>query len=234
MTLLQLLAGLFLLQSPSPLLSYQAMEALKETLADRTVEVEVVAKVPDGADPSIAPVMVGQAVCVADPSGRPHLVTSAFLVEASASLRVRCRQSPEWLPATLRRVDTERGLAELHAADFRCRRTPAATPALESKDALVFAIDNPTEWVSIFHGFLWGIADPPLADYLLASSGLPLGGPLFAADGSLVAINLRRYAPGGSPYLSAPATLIWKWVWGTRRPAADEQRKPRRPGKPVP
>ena len=208
------------------------MEKLKVKLADITVEVEVVLQVPEGADPTIAPVMIGQGICIADAKGKSHLVTSAFLVQNSSRLRVRSKSSPDWADASLLRFDVAVGLAELVADSedgFRCQLVAPATPLLEGAGGLVFSIDNPTAWTSIFHGNLAGRAEPPLGQYLLAASGLPLGGPLYGPTGNLAALNLRRYVQGGKLYLSAPATLVLQWLWGTRRDGEKNGRRARRP-----
>lgn len=227
---LLLLAALLAHQPTSPLISYQAMDELKGQLAELTVEVEVKLQVPDGAEPSIAPVMIGQAVCIADPTGTLHLVTSAYLVQNSSRLRVRSKDAPQWTAVAVVRLDEAVGLAEL-ASPGRppaCRPVVAATPHLEAPGGLLFSIDNPTEWTSIFHGNFAARAEPPLGRYLLAASGLPLGGPLYGPTGQLAAINLRPLVVGSRHYLSAPVTLILEWVWGTRREAASYQRRPRR------
>ncbi len=229
-TALLLFASLVAQQPASPLISYQAMEELKGQLADLTVEVEVKLQVPDGAEPSIAPVMIGQAICIADAAGALHLITSAFLVQNSSRVRVRSKQAPEWSTVTIARFDEEVGLAELvtPGQSPACQPVQPATPHLEGPGGLVFSIDNPTEWTNIFHGNFAGRADPPMGRYLLAASGLPLGGPLYGPTGHLAALNLRRLVVGGRLYLSAPATLILEWVWGTRRVGAKHQRRPRR------
>jgi hypothetical protein len=229
---LLLLVSLIAHQPTSPLISYQAMEELKGKLAEVTVEVEAVLQVPDGADASIAPVMVGQGVCVADEMGKLRLVTSAFLVQNSSRLRVRTKAAPEWAAARLVRLDEDVGLAELvtsaEAKNF-CQAVAPATPLLEGAGGLVFSIDNPTTWTSIFHGNLVGRAEPPLVKYLLAASGLPLGGPLYGPTGDFAALNLRRYVQNGEFYLAAPATMVLQWIWGTRRDGEPNGRRQRRP-----
>lgn len=228
---LLLLASIVAQQSPSPLINYQAMQDLKGELAVLTVEVEVVLQVPEGADPSIAPVMVGQGVCIPDAAGALHLVTSAFLVQNNARLRWRSKEAPDWAPASIVRFDVVAGLAELTAVpetELACRPVKPATPLLEGEGGLVFSIDNPTAWTSIFHGNFAGRAESPLQAYLLAAVGLPLGGPLYGPTGDFAALNLRRYVGGGRLCLSAPATMILKWIWGTRRDGAPHGRRPRR------
>ncbi len=230
--ILLLLAPLLAHQPTSPLLSYQKMEELKGKLAELTVEVEVVMQVPDGADASIAPIMIGQGICVADPEGKLRLVTSAFLVQNSSRLRIRSKASPEWIDAHISRFDESVGLAELDSAPDRrisCQGVSPATPLLESAGGLVFSIDNPTAWTSIFHGNFARQAEAPLGHYLLAASGLPLGGPLYGPTGELAALNLRHYVVGGRLFLSAPTTLILKWLWGTRREGEPYGRRQRRP-----
>jgi hypothetical protein len=227
---LALLSVLLPLQD-SPLLSYQAMDKLKQRLARVTVEVEVTLAVPDGADPTIAPVLLGQGTCVPDVAGSPHLVTSAFLVQGASKLRIRSRQTPEWSTARVTRIDFEVGLAEVAPTPeqaFRCRKVAPAPAALEAAGGLVFSIDNPTEWTAIFFGNLAGRPTAPLEAYLLSASGLPLGGPLYSPEAKLAAINLRHYVPGGQHHLASPATMIWQWVWGKQREAAKANRRPRR------
>jgi hypothetical protein len=153
-------------------------------------------------------------------------------VQNSSRLRVRTKAAPEWAAAQLLRLDEELGLAELApSVDPKevCQAVAPATPLLEGAGGLVFSIDNPTAWTSIFHGNLVGRAEPPLGKYLLAASGLPLGGPLYGPTGDFAAINLRRYVPGGKLYLAAPATMVLQWIWGTRRNGEPNGRRPRRP-----
>ncbi len=63
---LHLLPLLFCLQQPAPLLNYQDLQDLKQRLARQLVEVEVTLRVSPGEDPSVAPVLTGQAVCISE------------------------------------------------------------------------------------------------------------------------------------------------------------------------
>ena len=221
-----------LLHQTSPLLSYQHMEDLKQKLGGLVVEVEVVLKVPEGADPSIAPRLLGQAVCLRDVSGSTVLLTSAFLVDNHSSLKVRTRAAPNWAEAKILTADMDSGLARLapQADGFVCPEVLPALPELEASGAVLFSIDNPVAHTSIFFGEIAGMAEPPLQEYLLTGSGLPLGGPLFSIEGKLVALNLRRYTTTSNFNMALSATHLKRVLLGRRRtpgvPARRARRKP--------
>lgn len=232
LVLLYLMAPLLMSQSPSPLIDYQAMQNLKEILGTVVVEIEVVMQVSVGADPNLAPVVLGQGACLQDLSGRGRLVTSQALVDNAQSIRVRSRKTPEWTSARVVREDPAFGLVEIVPArepEFVCTILRPATVTQEQPRALVFSIDNPLRYTNIFWGYIEGRAEAPLNEFLLTASGLPLGGPLFSIDGSLTALNLRRYTPSSAVFLAVTSTQILRWLrHGGRRPASPPARMKRR------
>ena len=206
------------------------MEKLKEKLGKIVVEVEVVLKVPDGANSSIAPRLLGQAVCLEDANGHKALLTSAFLVEDSASLRLRTRRSLDWTSARVADVFREAGVATLEAEDedFECPLARPAQVELEAPHSVLLSIDNPVAHTSIFFGEVYGPAESPLTQHLLTGFGLPLGGPLFSTEGKLAALNLRRYTATSKLNLAASATLLKRLLLGRRRQREETQREARR------
>jgi len=220
-------------QPASPLLDYQEMQALRERVAALLVEVEVVLRVPAGADPSLATRLVGQGACVADGFGRPHLVTSQFLVDNAASVRVRCRLTPEWADAHVARMDRETGLAELKVRKtgaLGCMISEYAPDNLADSGVAVVSVDDPVSpAANVFWGFVEGRGEPPLASFLLTSTGLPLGYPLYSISGRLVALNLRSYAAGSKLNLAATAGQVRRMFALVRRDPQAGERRSRRP-----
>ena len=129
------------------------MQDLKETLGMVVVEIEVVMEVSAGADPNLAPSVLGQGVCLQDMFGRGHLITSQALVDNPQKLQVRSHKTPEWTPARVVREDRAFGLAELVPAEdpnFACNIVRPATVAQEQPRGLVFSVDNPRQYTNIF------------------------------------------------------------------------------------
>jgi len=248
--------SLVLSQSPPPVASHQQLEELKELLARRVVEVEVVPAVPEGADPAGAQPVIGQGVCLRDSHGTLRPVTSAFLISGAESIRIRAKRpekkpspsswrtasdwnrgQPEpkeearWARARIAELKKNPEIAFLAPEEnggFVCPETTLAPPEQARPNALVYSIDDPLGSTAIFWGLMDRRGEPPLANYLLTSSGLPLGGPLFSVSGELVAFNLRRYAPGSRYSLSATALQLHRVLHVERDTKHAEKRFQRR------
>jgi hypothetical protein len=242
----------------APLIDYQQMERLKQRLANLVVEVQVTAAVPDGVDPAGAAVVEGQGVCVANREGSRLVLTSAFLTDGAAGIRMRSRVReaeesaqgrtagknwwaeeaeaiPEaevrWHKAVLVGRDEQLGVSFLRPSGqeiFPCDVVALADPELVRRGTVVYSVDQATGLVNIFWAFLDKWGEPPLAAFLLTAVGLPIGGPLFSAKGKLVAFNVRRYTPRSKLNLSVTATQLYRTLFVARTDPAPERRRPRR------
>jgi len=210
-------------QEPAPLLNYQDLQDLKHRIAGQLVEVEVTLEVPVGVDPSVAPVLIGQAVCL-DGSPKCRIVASGFLAENAASVRVRSLLQPEWTKALVVQGEGPLPLIELvPKMPFECAPTTLAPSLLQQPGTYVFSVDDPvSQFPNVFFAEIAQRAEPPLAAYLLTSVGLPLSGPLFSSDGRLVAMNLRGYSPASQHKLAVTAEMVRRFLSPSRRPPAFE------------
>jgi len=102
-------------------------------------------------------------------------------------------------------------------------------PAVEAQPgAQVFSIDNPLALPNIFWGALDGHAEAPLSRFLLTLTGMPLGYPLFTADGRLAALNLRPYTTQSSLFLAVSAPQLRSELALERPPEHEVGRHQRR------
>ena len=228
----------------SPVLDYERMEQLKSGLVSRVMEVEVTLKPAPDADPSMPVRLTGQAVCVSQRDGKTAILTSQFLVDNAARITARTAgdlQAPGTpeavgMPAAVEmkvaRYDPLLAVAFLAPADgtaFRCKVTRLATAAQSRPGDEVFSVDNPAGPApNVFWGRVDGNAEPPLERFLLTSTGLPLGYPLFTSDQRLVALNLRPYTTTSALALSVPAPLLRLLFSPLREQEAPSDREGRR------
>jgi hypothetical protein len=157
-------------------------------------------------------------------------VASRFLLDNAASVRVRCAAHPEWIRASGRQGASSIPLAVVTTDEpHGCAATKLAPLRFQSPGTFVFSVDDPvSQFPNVFYGELGDWAEAPLAGYLLARMGLPLSGPLFSADGRLVAINLRRYVPASPVNLAATAAQVRSFLSPARRAPADNTPAARR------
>jgi len=208
--MIQFLISLFLLQN-SPLLDAHKMQELRDKLAARIVEVDVKLPPLGGTDPTFTRNMQGQAVCVRDAAGKARILTSKFLVEGALEVRVRTGKHPEWVDANVASTDEELAVAFLAPkgeVKIPCPETKLAPSNLAAPDVFVFSIDNPATLPNLFWGKVLFNAEPPLADFLLTSTGLPIGYPLFSMEGDLLALNVRRYTPTSPNHLAVSCAQL--------------------------
>jgi hypothetical protein len=208
------------------------MEALRNLLADRVVEVDVLPVPEPGMDPNYIPRITGQGVCVdAGPLGTV-VVVSQFLVVSQQQIRSRTRKNPSWVEMRVVRTSPSVGLAMLGTpgaeSAFSCQPVPLAPPAAIRDKALVFTVDAPTALPNLFWGFVEGFAEPPLERFFLTATGLPLSYPLFTAAGELLGLNVRRYTPQASVFLAATANQIRRLLMPPRPSKPETGRRNRR------
>lgn len=181
-----------------PLYDHAEMQALKLRLAEHLWEVEVLPKPADATvDPESVPRRSGQGVLIDVPQRGPRIIVSGDLargwsrVTALASGGRRC---------------TAQGIRQLEDVDIaliRCAEPLSSTPVvplapdeLGAEGSLVFSVDDPTGTMpSLYHGFLAGPAEPPLADFQYVHLGGFWSYPLLNHRGELVALTLRRLRP---------------------------------------
>ena len=208
--MIQFLISLFLLQSPT-LLDAQKTQDLRDKLAVKIVEVDVKLPALGGTDPTFTRNMQGQAVCVRDAEGKARMLTSKFLVEGALAVRVRTRKHPEWVDANVASTDEELAVAFLAPkgeVKIPCPETKLAPAGLAAPHVMVLSIDNPATHPNLFWGEVVFNAEPPLANFLLTTTGLPIGYPLFSLEGDLLALNLRRYTPTSPNHLAVSCAQL--------------------------
>ena len=181
-----------------PLLDYQKMQELKLRLAGLLWEVEVLPK-PDHLDivPESVPRRYGQGVLVSVPQRGPRLLVSGDLVRGWSSLDAKANQARRCTPVEIREIEA------LNVAFIRCKESladstsvPLAPDEIAVEGALVFSLDNPAgNMPSMYHGFLAGPAEAPLAEFHYTHVGGVLSYPLLNHRGELVALTLRRLRP---------------------------------------
>jgi hypothetical protein len=187
----------------SPLLSYHKMQELKESIAARTLEVRVELEPLAGTSRQFARKMEGEAVCVKNGKGKLVVLTSQWLVEDLRKVEVRSAAHKKWLESSVVKVDKVAGLAWLALPKgMECVETKLAEDELARISLWVFSVDDPADHANIFYGQVAMFAESPLKNYMLTTTGLPIGYPLFAMNGELAAINLRRYTPTAATYLA--------------------------------
>ena len=77
--------------------------------------------------------------------------------------------------------------------------------------------------------FRSAVADALLDDFLVTTVGLPLGMPLFSAEGDLLALNVRRYAPTyDKSYLAVSCRQLFRTFADPHAAPRPERRHPRR------
>ena len=207
-------------QGEPPLLSFQAMQDLRDGLSAKIVEVEVVQRPQPEADQSFGITISGQAVCLRDSSGQLHVVTSQMLVQDATRVRIRSKGSADWVVAEVESVNSAAAialLARIGDAPFRCTETRLARVSDLNVGgpvpAPVFSVDNPVDLPNIFWGYVAKNAEPPSDEYLLTTTGLPVGYPLFTAEGELAALNLRRYTPTSDKFLAVSCDQLRRLFW---------------------
>jgi len=181
-----------------PLLDFQKMQALKLKLADHIWEVEV-RPAPDhpDVDPETVPPRHGQGVLVDVPDQGPRLLVSGDLIRDWRSVTAGASRGRSCAAAAVRE------LAGLDVALIRCaepldgsRPVLLAPDELAVEGALVFSLDNPAGTAaSIYHGFLAGPAEAPLAEFHYVHLGGTWSYPLLNHREELVALTLRRLRP---------------------------------------
>jgi len=181
-----------------PLLDYQKMQDLKLRLAGLLWEVEVLPK-PD--HPNIVPESVprhyGQGVLVDVPLRGVRLLVSGDLVRGWSSLDAKASRARRCTPVEIREIKA------LNVAFIRCKEpladsasVPLAPDEVAVEGVLVFSLDNPAgNMPSMYHGFLAGPAEAPLAEFHYTHVGGVCSYPLLNHRGELVALTLRRLRP---------------------------------------
>ena len=181
-----------------PLLNYLKMQALKDRLAQVIWEVEVRPKASHPAiDPQSVPRRTGQGVVIEVPNQGPRLMLSGDLVRNWS--RIEAQASGGRLCTPLEVTEIPR----LDVVFVQCTEpldpavvVPLAPDDLAVEGALVFSVDDPTGKVaSIYHGFLAGPAEAPLAEFHYVHLGGFWSYPLLNHRGELVAFTLRRVRP---------------------------------------
>lgn len=213
-SLLVLLQGLA--ASDSPLLSYQAMQELKERLSLQVVELEVVRNPAANEDSTFIAPVVGQGVCVRLPGGQTWILASQFLISNAGQIRGRTRVHPEWLGLKVVHRIEALGIALLHPGGLtpHCKLTALAPGALLLDQPVAFTVDDPVGFGNVFWGVLESRADPPLQQFLLSPVGMPLSYPLFSQQGDLLGLNLRGYAPSSKISLAVSALQLRRTLFG--------------------
>ena len=211
---LKLLTLMAVFDGPGPLLNYQEMQALKERIAALTVEIEVRPTPPPGARAELTPRLHGQGVCIENDRGERFILTSQFLVENPMQLRVRAAGA-DWVDSELIDTSEALGVARIKAPESflrACEPVVLAPDEFLEPDVFVFCVDDPATIPNIFWGQIASKAEPPLTEFLLTTTGLPLGHPLYNARAEFVALNLRRYAMASEFHLAATARQIRDYV----------------------
>lgn len=195
----------------SPLLSYQKMQELKESIAARTLEVRVELEPLSGTSKQFPRKMEGEAVCVKNGKGKLVVLTSQWLVDQLRKVEVRSSAHKKWLESSVVKIDKVAGLAWLALPEgLECVETKLAADELARVSLWVFSVDDPADYANIFYGQVAMFAEPPLKDYMLTTTGLPIGYPLFTMNGELAAINLRRYTPTAETFLAVTCKQLRK------------------------
>lgn len=208
----------------SPLLSYQAMQELKERLSSQIVELETVRNPSANEDPNFIVPQVGQGVCVRLPGGQVWILASQFLVTNTRQIRGRSRAHPEWLSLQVAHTLSALGIVLLNPGRLRphCTPTALAPGALFLRQPVAFTVDDPLGFGNVFWGVLDTRAEPPLQQFLVSPVGMPLSYPLFSLQGELLGLNLRAYVPTSKTALAASAlqlrrALFSRAPWSTQR-----------------
>ncbi len=199
----------------SPMLSYQAMQELKERLAGQIVEVESLRKPSPGEDAQFIAPTFGQGVCLRLPGGQTWILVSQFLVADAQRVRARTRKAPDWVAVKVVHQIPSLGVALIQPGVLRqgCAPTLLAPGALHLRQPVAYTLDDPLGFPNIFWGILDTRAEPPLGQFLVSPVGLPMSYPLFSQQGDLLGLNLRPYVPGSKLSLAVTSLQLRRLLW---------------------
>ncbi|MFH1573595.1 MAG: hypothetical protein ABIG68_06395, partial [Acidobacteriota bacterium] len=194
--------------------SFQKMQELSKNIAAKTLEVRVELEPLPGTSSQFVRKMTGEAVCVKDSEDRSAVLTSQWLVEDLRKVEIRSSAHKKWVETRLVKLDKESGLAWLALPDgVPCVEVKLAPDELAQVSVWVFSVDDPAGHPNIFHNQVMLFAEPPVSDYMLTTTGLPIGYPLYSMQGDLVALNLRRYTPTSQTYLAITCKQMRKLLF---------------------
>ncbi len=180
------------------LFDFEAMQALKGRLAEHIWDVEVSPKPADAVmDPETVPRRFGQGVVIDVPQRGPRLLVSGDIARGWSRIEARATNGRRCTAASVRELE------DLDIALIRCAEPLTGTPVfplaadeLAGPGSLVFSVDDPSgNMPSMYHGFLAGAAEAPLAAFQYTHLGGFWSYPLLNHRGELVALTLRRLRP---------------------------------------